>query len=62
MDVAKLQRVQNYLPRVVTQSPRFFSLSAASKIIALATCALSHYFQDSDSYAQPVVTLFTFLG
>ena len=54
----------------------FFSLSAASKIIALASCALSHYFQHfiyttsiskfqqeiPDSYAQPVITLFTFLG
>ena len=41
-DIAKLQRVQNCLARVST----FFSLSAASKITALATCALSHHFQN----------------
>ena len=44
-DIAKLQRVQNCLARVVTRSS-FFSLSAASKITALATCALSHHFQN----------------
>ena len=43
-DIAKLQRVQICLTMVVTRS-RFFSLSAANKIIALAPCALSHHFQ-----------------
>ena len=45
-DIAKLQCVQNCLARVVTCSPLFFSLSAASKITAFATCALSHHFQN----------------
>ncbi|KAK2174584.1 hypothetical protein NP493_793g01001 [Ridgeia piscesae] len=37
-DIARLQRAQNCLARVFTRSPRFS--------IALAPCALSHYFQD----------------
>ena len=42
-DITKLQRVQNCLARVVTRSP-LLSLSTTSKIIALAHCAISHYF------------------
>ena len=40
-DIAKLQRVKGS-----HAFSSFFSLSAASKITALATCALSHHFQN----------------
>ena len=43
-DIAKLQRVQNCLARLVTRSPRFSR--SVPLLTALATCALSHHFQN----------------
>ena len=45
-DIAELQRVQLFLARVVTHSPRLSRSVPLLKIIALAPCARLHYFQD----------------
>ena len=45
-DIAKLQRVQFIISKGSHAFSSFFLLSAASKIIALVPCALSHYLQE----------------
>ena len=42
--VGQLQRVPIFFSKGSHAFSSFFSLSAASKVIALATCALSHHF------------------
>ena len=63
-DITKFQRVQNYLAKGSYTISSFLSLSATSKIIALAPCAISHYFQYLYNYlSSPFIQttcLFTF--
>ena len=43
-DIARLQRVQDCLPRVVTKAPRFSRSVPILKTIKLASCQVSHSF------------------
>ena len=53
-DIAKLQSIQN---------PLVFSLSVAAEFIALAPCALSHYFQGLyKNLSSPLINTTTYLN
>ena len=56
-DIAKLQRIKNFFGKGSHAFSLFFLLGATSEIIALASCALSHYFQDlCNSLSSSVIT------
>ena len=45
-NIRVLHRIRHYIPLSVAQSIATALVSSASEIIALAPCALSHYFKD----------------